>query len=65
MEVIVFAKEKLMFYRALNTTAWKFVKACLDSEAFLAEPGSRSEKKNSNLKALLTRCRGYVSRCFC
>ena len=45
LEVIVFPKEKLMFYRPLNTTAWKFVKACLDSKAFLAEPGSRSEKK--------------------
>ena len=45
LEVIEFPKEKLMFYRPLNTTAWKFVKACLDSKAFLAEPGSRSEKK--------------------
>jgi len=54
-EVIVFPKGKLMFCQPLNNTAWKFVKACLDSKAFLAELGFRSEKKKINLKTLLTR----------
>ena len=44
-EMIVFPKEKLMCCQPLNNTAWKFVKACLDSKAFLAELGFRSEKK--------------------
>ena len=44
-EMLVFPKEKLMFCQPLNKTAWKFVKACLDSKAFLAELGFRSEKK--------------------
>ena len=43
--MIVFPKEKLMFCQPLNNTAWKFVKACLDSKAFLAELGFRSEKE--------------------
>ena len=42
-EMLVFLKEKLMFCQPLNKTAWKFVKACLDSKAFLAELGFRSD----------------------
>ena len=51
-----------MFCQPLNKTAWKFVKACLDSKAFLAELGFRSEKKKKpeNFTNPMTGLNGYL-----